>query len=106
MGLDRLTLLKQMVAARPTDPFPKYGLAMELRGRGDANEAREVFAALLQAHPGYVPAYLMSGQHLAATGFVPEAIDVFERGIEVAEAAGDEHAAGELAAARAALGER
>lgn len=100
--MDRLPMLRQMAATRPGDPFPRYGLAMELCKRED-DEAVAVFESLLADHPGYVPSYLMFGNLLVARGEREQAATVLERGIEAARAAGDEHALGELESARAEL---
>jgi predicted Zn-dependent protease len=100
--MDRLPLLRQMAAARPGDPFPRYGLAMELAKREDA-EAIEVFEALVRDHPGYVPTYLMFGNLLVKRGERARAAEVLDRGREAARVAGDDHALGELTSARAEL---
>jgi lipopolysaccharide biosynthesis regulator YciM len=100
--MDRLPLLRKMAEARPGDPFPRYGLAMELVKRQD-DEAVVVFESLLADHPGYVPSYLMFGNLLVARGERARAGQVLERGIDAARAAGDDHALGELMAARAEL---
>lgn len=101
--VDRLTMLRTMTEARPGDPFPHYGLAMELRKLGRNEEARAAFHALVERHPGYVPSYLMFGQLLVAMGLLGEARGVLERGIEAARASGDGHAESELAGALAEL---
>ncbi|MEX1364173.1 MAG: tetratricopeptide repeat protein [Nannocystaceae bacterium] len=101
--MDRLPLLRAMAQQRPDDPFPSYGLAMELRKQGLHDEAVTVFTALTTDHPAYVPAYLMFGNLLVEQGQRQRAAQVLEAGIEAATAAGDEHALGELAAARAEL---
>ncbi len=97
-------MLQKMVAARPDDPFPKYGLAMEFKKLERHDEAVAAFERLLDAHPGYVPSYLMFGNLLEALGRAQDAAGIYGRGIAAAEAAGDEHAVGELRAARDALG--
>ncbi len=96
-------MLRQMVAAKPQDPFPKYGLAMELRKRGDVAEAKAVFEQLVDAHPDYVATYLMFGGLLVELGDKARAAEIYARGFEVATRCGNTHAAGELDAARAAL---
>lgn len=96
-------MLRQMVASKPGDPFPRYGLAMELDKRGELEAARAAFAELVELHPGYVPSYLMFGNLLRKRGELTEAAAIYERGIAAAEAARDSHAAGELASARAEL---
>lgn len=100
--MDRLPMLRKLVETRPGDPFPRYGLAMELAKREDG-EAVEAFEALLRDHPGYVPSYLMFGNLLVKRGERARAGQVLDRGIEVARAAGDEHALSELQSARAEL---
>ncbi len=91
-----------MAEQRPDDPFPRYGLAMELVKRGQ-DEAVEVFESLLRDHAGYVPSYLMYGNLLVQRGDRARAAEVLDRGIATAGAAGDDHALGELLAARAEL---
>ena len=96
-------MLRQMVELRPRDPFPRYGLAMELKKRGDLAAAAAEFATLVEHDPAYVPSYLMYGGLLRELGRVADAIAVLERGIAAAQAAGDGHAAGELAGMHAEL---
>ncbi len=94
-------MLRSMVAAKPDDPFPAYGLAMELNRVGQRDEARVAFADLLAAHPDYVPSYLMFGNLLVAMGDREAAAQTYDAGIAAAGRAGDDHARGELEAARA-----
>jgi len=101
--MDRLALLQQFVAQKPDDPFARYGLAMEMNKRGLAAQANAAFVELMSRHPTYVPAYLMAGNALLAQGDPAGARDVFTRGAAAARQAGDDHALGELEAARAAL---
>ncbi len=101
--MDRLAMLQKMVETRPDDPFPRYGLAMELRKAGRLVDARRVFEELVERHPGYVAAYLMFGNLLAELGEQDAAATIYTRGIEAARQAGDAHAASELEAARAGL---
>lgn len=101
--MDRLATFRSFVAQAPDDPFPRYGLAMELRSRGEATAAVAEFVTLMQRFPDYVPTYLMAGQTLAELGRVDEAKDAYERGLAAAERKGDRHAAGELAGALAAM---
>lgn len=100
---DRLAMLRQLAERSPGDPFPKYGLAMELRKRGAHDEAVAAFHDLTTTHRGYVPAYLMFGNMLRELGRNDEAIEVLDRGIAAAQQAGDSHALSELESARAEL---
>lgn len=104
--MDRLGMLRKMAAAKPEEPFPTYGLAMELAKQGAPetdDEARETFAGLVARHPDYVPCYLMYGNLLAKLGQRDEAAAIYDAGIEAASRAGDDHARGELEGARADL---
>jgi tetratricopeptide (TPR) repeat protein len=101
--MDRLGMLETMVAAKPDDPFPRYGLAMEYKKLGRHDEAHATFGELIARHGDYLPAYLMHGNLLEAMGRSEEAVAVYQRGIEVARAARDDHALSELQAARDAL---
>lgn len=101
--IDRLAMLQKMVEAKPDEPFVRYGLAMEYRKLERWPEAIAAFEQLLARHPTYVPAYLMFGNLLAARSEREQAIAVLERGLAAAEQAGDDHALGELRAARDGL---
>lgn len=99
--MDRLGMLEKMVAAKPDEPFPRYGLAMEYKKLERHDEATQAFSALAQRCPDYVPAYLMHGNLLEAMGRGADAVAIYQRGIEVASAASDDHAVSELASALA-----
>jgi tetratricopeptide (TPR) repeat protein len=101
--MDRLSMLLNLVTTKPSDPFPRYGLAMEYRKLGRNDEAVQAFAELAEHHPKYVPGYLMHGNLLEKMGRAADARSVYERGLEVARAAGDDHAESELRSARDAL---
>lgn len=101
MAVDRVATFRTFIQRNPQDPFPRYGLAMELRSRGDLDGAAAAFDELIAGFPDYVPSYLMSGGVLAELGRRPEAIERYRRGIEVAAARGDAHAKKELEAALA-----
>ncbi|MGB1699463.1 MAG: tetratricopeptide repeat protein [Nannocystaceae bacterium] len=101
--VDRVPFLQKMVEAKPEDPFPRYGLAMEYKTRGMQREAEAEFEGLLEAFPRYVPAFLMFGNLLADGGDTARARGIYERGMGVAREAGDDHALGELEAAHAEL---
>ena len=101
--MDRIATFKSFISRSPADPFPRYGLAMELKGQGQLAEAWTVFAELLEKFPDYVPTYLMAGGTLVALDRRDEAADIYRRGIDVAGRKGDSHAKGELATALAEL---
>ena len=96
-------MLKEFIAARPGDPFPRYALALEYKNGGRLDEARAEFDTLMTAHPDYTAAYLHAGNTLLALGLRDEARAIYERGIEACARGGDAHARGELEGALAAL---
>lgn len=101
--MDRIATFRSFISKSPTDPFPRYGLAMEHKGRGELAEAWAVFEELLAKFPDYVPTYLMAGGTLVALDRKADAADTYRKGIEVAQRRGDQHARRELEAALAEI---
>jgi hypothetical protein len=101
MPIDRVATFRSLIAKSPGDPFPRYGLAMELRSRGDLEASAAAFDELIAAFPDYVPSYLMAGGLAQQLGRPDAARELFRRGIDVATAKGDTHTRGELASALA-----
>lgn len=101
--MDRIAAFRQFIDKSPRDPFPRYGLAMEYKSRGDLAQARAAFDELITGFPDYVPAYLHAGGVLVASGEKDAAAEMFRRGIAAAQAKGDLHAKKELEAALADL---
>jgi len=100
----RRQMLEEFVAAKPSDAFARYGLAMECANAGDVSAADEHFKALLSSHPEYVAGYFQYGQFLAKAGRTDEARSALNAGIATAQRSGDEHARSEMEAALADLG--
>lgn len=101
--MDRVETFKTFITRSPGDPFPRYGLAMELKGTGRLAEAWETFHELIEKFPDYVPAYLMAGGTLVALGQAEQAREIYQRGIETAGRRGDLHARKELETALAEI---
>jgi len=103
--VSRVETLKKFIQSRPSDPFPRYGLAQEYKNAGQFAEARAEFETLMRDHPDYTAAYLHAGNVLIALGERVEARAVFERGVEACRRRGDGHAMSELAGALSTLDE-
>jgi len=103
MPIDRLATLRAFIARSPRDPFPRYGVAMELRQQGDLEGSVGAFEELIRDFPDYLPTYLMAGGVLAEVGRRGDSARTYRRGIEVATAQGNQHARSELEAALAEL---
>ena len=61
-------MLRKFIAARPGDPFPRYGLAQEYKNGGRLAEAREEFSVLLREYPDYTAGYLHAGNVAVGLG--------------------------------------
>jgi len=96
MPVDRLEILKNMVAQNPRDAFARYGLAMELSKSGELEGAVGEFRTLLSHNPDYAAAYFHGGQTLEKLGRVEDARDMYEKGIDVTSRTGDQHTRSEL----------
>lgn len=99
----RLAFLEQHCKTAAADSFAFYGLAMEYRKEGRAEDAIATFGTLRERDPGYVAMYLMAGQTLLDANRPEEARAWLEAGLGAARRKGDSHALGELESALAAL---
>ena len=94
--MDRIEKLLEFLRQNPADSFVQHALALEYIKSGNDEKGREVFEALLARDPGYVGSYYHLAKLLERTGAVQDAIRCYERGMEVARSAGENHAYGEL----------
>lgn len=94
--MDKIAGLKEILALDPKNSFARYGLAMELAGRGETAEAMQEFDTLLANDPDYTAAYFMAAQTLAKTGQTPGAIERLKAGIACARRTGNQHALSEM----------
>ena len=101
--MDREAQLRKFVEASPQDPFPRYALALELKGKGDASAAAAELSELVRRTPDYLAAYLQLGMLLQALGRAEEAKAAYSHGQEVARRKGDSHALSELTQALESL---
>jgi hypothetical protein len=99
----RADAIRKIIDATPNDPFPRYGLAMELKNSGSLDEAHAAFDELERRFPDYAPQYLMHFNVLVALERKPDARALATRGLVAIRKKGDGHAAGELEGALAAL---
>jgi predicted Zn-dependent protease len=95
---DKIAGLREILALDAKSSFARYGIAMELAGRGDAEEALKEFDILLASDPDYTAAYFMSAQTLANIGRTQEAIARLKGGISCAARTGNRHALSEMQA--------
>jgi Flp pilus assembly protein TadD len=102
--MDRIEQLRGFLASQPDQPFPRYALALELKGKGDVAAAVSELQDLLRRAPDYLAAYLQLGMILQSLGRDADARQTLVAGQEVARKKGDTHALSELTSALEALG--
>lgn len=94
--MERIDKIKEMLKENPADSFLQHALALEFIKRGDDEAARHLFTEILNREPGYIGSYYHLGKLLERVGEPEEAIRVYEKGMEEAKKAGEQHAWGEL----------
>jgi tetratricopeptide (TPR) repeat protein len=102
-GVDRIEQLRKFIAAAPDEAFPRYALALELKGKGDSAAAAAELEELLRRRPDYLAAYLQLGMLLQLLGKVDAARVALSRGQEVARTQGNTHTLSELTQALESL---
>lgn len=100
----RREMLEEFLAADPYDSFSRYALALELEKAGEASAAIAELAEVIRRDANYVAAYYHRGRLLARAGNDAEALEVYQRGLEVATKAGDQKTANEIREAIEMLG--
>ena len=93
----RIEALRKMAEARPDDPRPRFGLALELEKAGRWEDVvRELREYLARAKDEEGNAYGRLGAALRRLGREDEARDAYRQGIEAAYAHGHPTMAGEF----------
>jgi Tfp pilus assembly protein PilF len=96
---DRINKLKEYLQQHPADSFLQHALALEYIKQGDDAAARALFEAILTRDPLYIGSYYHLAKLLERTGESDIARQWYEKGMEAAKKAGDQHAYGELCSA-------
>jgi Tfp pilus assembly protein PilF len=94
--MDRMSQLLEFLKENPEDSFIRHALALEYIKMGDDGKAKQLFEALLDKEPGYIGSYYHLAKLLERTQDIEGAVRVYEKGMDQARAAGDNHALGEL----------
>ena len=97
--MDRIEKIKEMMAGNPKDSFLCHALALEYIKLGNDSDARKLFESILENEPGYIGSYYHLAKLLERVGETNEAIKIYEKGMEVAKKAGDNHSLSELRSA-------
>lgn len=94
--MERIAKLKDFLKNNPSDSFLQHALALEYIKTGDDMEARKLFEEILNREPGYIGSYYHLGKLLERNDEIDAAAKWYEKGMEEAKKAGENHALGEL----------
>lgn len=97
--MDRIEKLKLMLTENSKDSFLCHALALEYIKLGNDGDARKLFESILENEPGYIGSYYHLAKLLERIGETNEALSVYEKGMEEARKAGDNHSLSELRSA-------
>lgn len=96
---ERIDRLKTFLIETPEDPFLNHALALEYVKLEQDKDARQYFEKNLTQSPDYVATYYHLAKLLERVNEQQAAINTYERGMQVAKAAGDMHTYNELQSA-------
>jgi tetratricopeptide (TPR) repeat protein len=97
--MERIEKLLSFLASSPKDNFLRHALALEYVKLGKEDEAQQLFESILTDSPDYVGSYYHLGKLLERQQQTALAITWYEKGMEAAKQAKDNHAYNELQAA-------
>ena len=97
--MGRVEKLMEMLQDNPKDSFLCHALALEHIKTGNDTDARKLFESILDNEPGYIGSYYHLAKLLERIGETDAAISVYEKGMEAAKKAGDDHSLSELRSA-------
>ena len=96
MGSDLIANLEALLAKGGDGAALRLALAARYLDAGNAAAAVKHAEAAVRLDPEYSAAWKALGQALTAAGRATDAIDIYTRGIAVAERRGDQQAANEM----------
>ena len=96
MQSSRLDKLLEFLRNEPEDEFLQYALATEYLRLNETGKALQYYENLVNKHPDYVGTYYHLGKLYEALNRKPDAINIYERGMEIAKKKRDNHAFAEL----------
>jgi len=97
--MNRIAQIQEMLASNPKDAFLRHALALESIKIGNDMEAKSLFEAILTEDPTYIGSYYHLAKLLERIGETALAIQWYEKGMEAAKAAKDQHSYNELQSA-------
>ena len=97
--MNRIERINEFLKANPKDNFLRHALALEYIKEGDETQARKLFEDILHEFPDYIGSYYHLAKLLERNGETELAIQWYEKGMEAAKKAEDQHTYNELQSA-------
>lgn len=97
--MNRIEKILEFLEQKPNDNFLRHALALEYIKLGDDAKAQTLFEAVLNDAPDYIGSYYHLAKLLERKGETQASIACYEKGMQAAKNAGDQHAYNELQAA-------
>jgi Tfp pilus assembly protein PilF len=101
--MSRIEKIIEMLSIGGKDSFLQHALALEYIKIGKDDEALTQFNELLERQPDYVGSYYHKAKLLEKNSKIDEALDTYEKGMEVAKRLNDKHSYNELMMAKEEL---
>ena len=105
MSNPRLDQLLAFHKESPTDSFILFALAKEYEKQSELDIALQYYQQLTKDAPDYIGTYYHLGKLYERMEQAAFAFQTYKKGMAVAQKIGDQHALGELAGAKLALGD-
>jgi tetratricopeptide (TPR) repeat protein len=99
MSNERLRHIQEMLEKEPDDDFLNYALAVEWEAAGELQKAILQLEQLLSRNADYLGAYYKLGKLLEESGSEEKALEVYNKGLQLAQQQNNKKAAGELSEA-------
>lgn len=94
--MSRFLQILEFLKNSPDDPFLIFALAKEYEKMEKWDEAVDQYKILVESHPRYIGTYYHYGSLYRLLGNNPEAMEIFNKGINIATDMKEYHALGEL----------
>ena len=103
MQSNRMLQLQAFLKENPTDDFIKFAIAKEYEKAGDLENAISHFESLLKTNENYSGAYYHLGKLYIKIGDNNKALNIYEKGLTITKAIGEDHDHRELLGAKQEL---
>jgi tetratricopeptide (TPR) repeat protein len=81
----RIEQLKEFLKEDPNDSFLKYALALEYMKTEENNTAKDCFLSLIAGDKNYLASYYQLGKLYESLSDQEPAIEIYKKGIEIAQ---------------------